>query len=75
VPLAPGAGRRTLVIGAAIPVRLSGTGVVRLEFDCVSPATLEVGTMAVIEPRRALYYRDLYREQQRADSTPQPSRR
>lgn len=73
VPLAPGAGRRTLVIGAAIPVRLSGTGVVRLEFDCASPATLEVGTMAVIDPRRAGYYRDLYRERQkRAGSTPQP---
>jgi hypothetical protein len=60
----PSRGRR-LTIGSTIPLALDGAGTVRLEFECASPATAEIGTMAVIAPRREIFYRDRFLERER----------
>jgi hypothetical protein len=60
----PSRGRR-LTIGSTLPLALEGAGIVRFEFECASPATAEIGTMAVIAPRREIYYRDRYLERER----------
>ncbi len=54
-----------LTIGSTLPLALEGAGTVRLEFECASPATAEIGTMAVIAPRREIFYRDRYLERER----------
>ena len=54
-----------LTIGASIPLALEGAGTVRFEFDCASPTTAEIGTMAVIASRRDVFYRDRYLELER----------
>jgi hypothetical protein len=56
---------RRITLGSTLPLALDGAGIVRLEFDCASPATAEVGTMAVIAPRREIFYRDRYLERER----------
>jgi hypothetical protein len=60
----PTRGRR-LTIGSTIPLALDRGGTVRLEFECASPATAEIGTMAVIAPRREIFYRDRFLERER----------
>jgi hypothetical protein len=57
---------RRLTLGSTVPLALDREGTLRLEFECASPATAEIGTMAVIAPRREVFYRDRYLEQQRA---------
>jgi hypothetical protein len=74
VPIDPDGKMHTVNIGATVPLKLDRSGVARLEFDCASPATLEVGTMAVIMPRRAPYFRDRYLERQRAGHALEPPR-
>jgi len=60
----PARGRR-LTIGSTLPLALDRGGIVRLEFECATPATAEIGTMAVIAPRREIFYRDRYLERER----------
>jgi len=57
--------RRRLTIGSTIPLFLDREGTLRLEFECASPASAEIGTMAVIAPRRETFYRDRFLERER----------
>jgi hypothetical protein len=61
----PSAGGRRLTIGSTIPLAIDRAGMLRLEFECASPATAEIGTMAVIAPRREIFYRDRFLERER----------
>ena len=64
--LPPGIARqRRLTIGSTIPLGLDREGTVRLELECASPASAEIGTMAVIAPRREIFYRDRFLERER----------
>ncbi len=54
-----------LTIGSTIPLNLDREGTLRLEFHCSTPATAEIGTMAVIAPRREIFYRDRFLERER----------
>jgi hypothetical protein len=56
---------RRITLGTTIPLALDREGVLRLAFECASPATAEIGTMAVIAPRRELFYRDRYLERRK----------
>ena len=60
----PSPGNR-ISIGSTIPLHLDREGTLRLEFHCSSPATAEIGTMAVIAPRREIFYRDRFLERER----------
>ena len=66
VLLAPGDRGRRITIGSTLPLALDRAGTVRLELDCASPASAEIGTMAVIAPRREIFYRDRFLERARA---------
>ena len=61
----PSSRGQRITIGSTIPLALDRAGVVRLELECDSPATAEIGTMAVIAPRREIFYRDRYLERER----------
>ncbi|HEX7607665.1 MAG TPA: hypothetical protein VF348_13200, partial [Usitatibacter sp.] len=50
---------RRITVGAA-PLAMNHEGVLRIEFECAFPATLEMGTISIAAPRRAIYYRELY---------------
>jgi hypothetical protein len=52
-------------LGSTVPLELHGSGVVRLQFECGSPASVHVGTVAVISPQREAYYRERYLETKR----------
>jgi hypothetical protein len=54
-----------ITIGSTIPLAIDRAGMLRLEFECASPATAEIGTMAVIAPRREIFYRDRFLERER----------
>ena len=62
VPITADGRAREITIGAYHPLRLNDAGVLRLEFECDSSATAEIGTIAILEPRRAGYYRQRYLE-------------
>ena len=61
VPLDPSPGTHRYTVGSTTPLGLDGSGTVRLEFDCSEAAHVTLGTIAVITPKREIYYRDLYR--------------
>ena len=48
-----------ITIGGA-PLGMNHEGVLRIEFECAFPATLEMGTISIAAPRRATYYRERY---------------
>ena len=48
-----------ITVGAA-PLAMNHEGLLRIEFECAFPATLEMGTISIAAPRRATYYRELY---------------
>jgi hypothetical protein len=50
---------RRITIGA-VPLAMNHEGVLRIEFECAFPATLEMGTISIAAPRRATYYRERY---------------
>ena len=56
---------KRLTIGSTIPLVIDREGTVRLELECASPATAEIGTMAIIAPRREIFYRDRFLERER----------
>jgi hypothetical protein len=62
VPLEGEPGMHRYTVGSTVPLALDGAGTVRLELACTSPVTVRVGTVAVISPRREMYYRDRYLE-------------
>ena len=62
VPLVAGAAMHRYTLGSTVPLVLDGAGTIRLELECDSAATVRVGTVAVIAPRRERYYRDRYLE-------------
>ena len=53
-------------VGTTVPLEMHGSGTLRLELECGSPATVHVGTVAVILPRREAYYRERYLEAKKA---------
>ena len=60
VAIRPDGEMHSLVVGAAAPLAINHEGVLRLEFDCAFPATVELGKIAIAAPRRAVYYREKY---------------
>ena len=66
VRLAPDVGLRAVIVGTTQPLHLNADGVLRLEFECSYPATLELGRITVIAPRRAFVYHDRWLEQRNA---------
>jgi hypothetical protein len=60
--LRPDAAMHRYTIGSTVPLGLDGAGTLRLEPQCNSAAQLKVATVAVIAPRREIFYRDKYRE-------------
>ena len=62
IPLVAGAAMHRYTLGSTVPLVLDGAGTIRLELECTSAASLRVGTIAVIAPRRERYYRDRYLE-------------
>ena len=59
VALKPDGRMRRITIGA-VPLAMNHEGVLRIEFECAFPATLEMGTISIAAPRRAAYYRERY---------------
>ncbi len=47
--------------GSTVPLALDGAGTLRVEMECTSAAIVRVGTIAVLMPRREMYYANLYR--------------
>jgi hypothetical protein len=70
VPLAADARMRRITIGTSVPLRLNHEGVLRVEFECPYPARLEMGTISIAAPRRALHYRERYLERASAAREP-----
>jgi len=60
VTIPPDGRMHGFVVGAAAPLAINHEGVMRLEFDCAFPATVELGKIAIAAPRRAVYYREKY---------------
>jgi len=60
VPLDLSPGTHRYTVGSTVPLAID-SGTVRFEFDCRDAAYVSLGTVAVIKPKRELYYRDLYR--------------
>jgi hypothetical protein len=66
VPLDADAAMHRYTVGTTVPLEMHGSGTLRLELVCGSPATARVGTVAVILPRREAYYRERYLEAKKA---------
>jgi hypothetical protein len=62
VPIASDGRMRRITIGTTVPLRLNHEGVLRIELECPYPALLEMGTISIAAPRRALHYRERYLE-------------
>jgi hypothetical protein len=62
VPITADGRMRALTIGTTVPLRLNHEGVLRIEFECPYPALVEMGTISIAAPRRAMYYRERYLE-------------
>ena len=60
VPIVADGAVHRYTVGSTVPLALDGAGTLRLEPECNSAATLRVGAVAVIAPRREAYYRDRY---------------
>ncbi len=60
VPVRANGREREVTLGAFAPLHLDGEGVLRVEFECDGGATAEIGTMRILEPMRASYYRQRY---------------
>jgi hypothetical protein len=60
VLLAPDGAMHRYTVGSTVPLALDGAGTLRIEPECSSAATVHVGALAVIAPRREVYYRDRY---------------
>lgn len=60
VRLAPDGAMHRYTVGSTVPLALDGAGTLRIEPECNSAATVRVATVAVIAPRREVYYRDRY---------------
>ena len=63
IPLEPDGRMRALTVGTTVPLAINHEGVLRIEFECAFPATLEMGTISIAAPRRAFVYHDRYLEQ------------
>jgi hypothetical protein len=57
VPLRSDGRMRELAIGMTSPVSMNHEGVLRLEFECESGATVNLGKISVLNPNRAVVYR------------------
>jgi hypothetical protein len=60
VPVRADGREREVTLGAYAPLGLNREGVLRMEFECDGGATAEIGTMRILEPMRASYYRQRY---------------
>ncbi len=57
VPVESDGRMRALIVGTTQPLHLNTDGVLRLEFECAYPVTLEMGKITLIAPRRSIVYR------------------
>jgi hypothetical protein len=62
VPVSADGRAREVTLGAFAPLGLNHEGVLRVEFECGTSATAEIGTMRILEPMRAPWYRQRYLE-------------
>jgi hypothetical protein len=69
IPLESDGRMRKLVVGTVTPLRINHEGVLRIEFECAFPASLEMGTISFVAPRRALIYRERYLRQLESAAT------
>ena len=58
VPVYPDGVMRPIAVGTTAPMAMKSDGVMRIEFECDGPATLETGKVTVVSPRRARIYHD-----------------
>ena len=56
-----------VTLGAYAALRLNHEGILRVEFECDGFAVAEIGTMKLLEPQRASYYRERYLERLKKD--------
>jgi hypothetical protein len=62
IPVRADGREHAVTLGAYAPLALNREGVLRMEFECDGGATVEIGTMRILEPMRAAYYRQRYLE-------------
>ena len=67
VPVRADGRARDVTLGAFAPLRINQEGMLRIEFECSSSATAEIGTMRLLEPLRSTYYRQRYLERLKKD--------
>ena len=67
VPLRADGRTRQVTVGAFTGLRIDQEGMLRMEFECTSAATAEIGTMRLLEPLRSTYYRERYLERLKKD--------
>ena len=60
VPVRADGRMRDITLGACAPLGLNHEGIRRVEFECDSTAAAEIGTMRILEPLRASFYRERY---------------
>ena len=53
-------GRTHAIVVGGVPLGMNHEGVLRLEFDCTPPSTVEIGKITIAAPRRATYYREKF---------------
>jgi hypothetical protein len=58
---------REVALGAHAPLALNHEGILRIELECDTSAVAEIGTMRILEPVRAAYYRRRYLERRGLD--------
>ncbi len=67
VPVRADGRMREVTVGAFTGLRIDQEGTLRVEFECTSAATAEIGTMRLLEPLRSTYYRGRYLERLKRD--------
>ncbi len=70
VPITSDGRMQKIVVGTSYPISLRGEGVVRLDFECTSPASVQLGQVAVLAPTRQQYYWALYQRQRQESKHP-----
>ncbi|MGZ5066731.1 MAG: glycosyltransferase family 39 protein [Usitatibacter sp.] len=60
IPIASDGAMHRYTVGSTVPLALDGAGTLELAPECDGVATVRIGSMAVIAPKRERYYRDLY---------------
>jgi len=62
VALEAGEAVHRYTVGTTTPLALDGAGTLRIVLECTAVARVDIGTVAVLLPRRERYYSELYRQ-------------